>query len=447
MLNVTGSSHHFCDGISRRDFLRVGSLGLGLSLADVLRAQDAAGTRRSPKSIIMISLDGGPSHIDLYDLKPHAPLNIRGEFMPIQTNVPGFDIGELLPMQATIADKLALVRSIEFIQGNHELGEVYSGFEDRLHRPSFGAVISRYQNREQNGLPPYVSLGGEGDRTAFENARYLGAAHKPFEYNSEAVRDMRPYYSVSADRLNDRRTLIRSFDTMRRDLDVRHNLGSIETFQSQALDLITSAKVLEAFDLSKEPAHILEKYGGKGRQYGTPGFGSVMTNWPTDKFLLARRLVEAGVSVVSFQAGHWDHHGTATFSPIFPALRSIAPHLDRSVHALVTDLHERGLDQDVMVLVWGEFGRTPEINQFAGRDHHAPASFALFAGGGLRMGQVVGTTDVHARRAKDRRVTPQNIFATVYHALGVDMEAQPADFNGRPIPLLDDRQPIRELLG
>ena len=203
--------------------------------------------------------------------------------------------------------------------------------------------------------------------------------------------------------------------------------------------LITSPKARDAFDLSEGAGSRPGEYGGRDRKYGP-------TRWPTEKFLMARRLVEAGVSVVSFQAGHWDHHGTTTIAPIFPALRTIVPHLDRSIHALVTDLHERGLDQEVMVLVWGEFGRTPVINPGAGRDHHAPASFALFAGGGLRTGQVVGATDSQAMRPKERRVTPQNIFATVYEALGIDLEAQPLDFGGRPTPILDDCQPIKELL-
>jgi Protein of unknown function (DUF1501) len=440
MLNIPGSPQRFCNGMTRRQALKVGTLGLGLSLADVLRARAAAPTPKPPRSIIMVSLDGGPSHIDLYDLKPDAPQDIRGEFKPIKTNVPGFELGELLPLQATIADKLALVRGLEFIQGNHELGEVYSGFEDRLHRPSFGAVISRFQKRRPEGLPGYVSLGGEGDRREFENARYLGVAHKPFNYSSEELRNLRPHWSVSQDRLKDRRSLVGAFDSLRRDLDAQQEFGALDAFQSQALEMITSAKARDAFDLSKEPDRVLEKYGGRSRKYG-------IFPWPTERFLLARRLVEAGVSVVSFQAGHWDHHGTTTMSPIFPSLRTIVPHLDRSIHALVTDLHERGLDQEVLVLVWGEFGRTPRINPGAGRDHHAPASFALFAGGGLRTGLVVGATDSQGQFVKERRVTPQNIFATVYQALGVDLDAQPIDFTGRPTSLLDDREPIRELLG
>jgi hypothetical protein len=439
MLNISGSPKRFCDGITRRQALKVGAMGLGLTLADVLRAR-ATATPKTPRSIIMVSLDGGPSHIDLYDLKPDAPANVRGEFKPIKTNVPGFELGELLPLQATIADKLALVRSLEFIQGNHELGEVYSGFEDRLRRPSFGAVISRFQKRQADSLPAYVSLGGAGDRSEFENPRYLGAAHKPFCYSSEDMRNLQRHWSVSPERLKNRRALLSTFDSLRRDLDAQRELGAIDAFQAKALELITSPKARDAFDLSKEPDRVFEKYGGTGRKYG-------VLPWPTEKFLLARRLVEAGVSVVSFQAGHWDHHGTTALAPIFPSLRTIVPHLDRSIHALVTDLHERGLDQEVMVLVWGEFGRTPQINQFAGRDHHAPASFALFAGGGLRTGQVVGATDAHAQRPKERRLTPQNIFATVYQALGMDLNEQPLDFGGRPTPLLDERQPIDELLG
>jgi hypothetical protein len=388
----------------------------------------------------MISLDGGPSHIDLYDLKPDAPQEIRGEFKPIKTNVPGFELGELLPRQAAIADKLALVRSLEFIQGNHELGEVYSGFEDRLRRPSFGAVISRFQKRRPDGVPGYVSLGGEGDRREFETSRYLGTAHMPFNYSSEGLRNLRPHWSVSPDRLNDRRSLVSTFDSLRRDLDVNQEFAAFDAFQTQALEIITSARARDAFDLSKVPDRVIERYGGRSRRYG-------VLPWPAEKFLLARRLVEAGVSVVSFQAGHWDHHGTTTMSPIFPSLRTIVPHLDHSIHALVTDLHERGLDQEVLVLVWGEFGRTPQINSGAGRDHHAPASFALFAGGGLRTGLVVGATDSQGRFVKNRRVTPQNIFATVYHSLGIDLDSQPLDFTGRPTPLLNDREPIRELLG
>ncbi len=449
MLTLWGHGHRTCDRISRRDFLRVGALGLGgLTLADVLRlrAQASPGTAR-PRAVIMVCLAGGPSHIDTYDPKPAASAEYRGEFRPIRTSVPGFDLCEHMPLQARIADKLALVRTVQFVEPmQHELEEVYTGFPKAAQRPSFGAVISRFRGGDRR-LPSYVSLDYNTGTAAYESPQYLGAAHRPLQLAGTAgVRNLSLNYPVTPARLDDRRGLLRTFDTLRRDLDTRREGQSMDVFTERALDIITSARAREAFDLSREPDRVRARYGGRDDRYIYVGTRPD-TRWEGEKFLLARRLVEAGVPVVTLRAGGWDHHGNVVSSAggtIFLSLRSVLPLLDRSIHALVTDLHERGLDREVAVLVWGEFGRTPRISQ-NGRDHWPDTGFALFAGA-VRTGQVIGETDSRGERPRRRAVSPQNVLATLYHTLGIDPTQAVPDFTGRPRPLLDDPAPIAELV-
>jgi hypothetical protein len=448
MLTLWGAKHRFCDRINRRDFLQVGALGLGgLTLADLLRLRARAGEKSSPRAVIMVCLAGGPSHIDMYDLKPNAPADVRGDFKPIKTNVPGFDICELMPLQAKIADKLALVRTVRFVEPmQHELEEVYTGFPKAARRPSFGSVISRFRAGPDIKVPRYVSLDQyAANHTELENPRYLGAAHRPFLFGSAGVKNLSLTRGLTADRLADRKQLLDAFDTVRRDID-RADFAALDTFTAQALDMITSPRAREAFDLSREPDRLRERYGGKGGKYIYGNEPKATNPWPADKFLLARRLVEAGVSVVTMRIGTWDYHGkTSGTGNIFVGLRSQLPLLDHSIHALVTDLHERGLDQEVAVLVWGEFGRTPKVNNVEGRDHWPETGFALFAGGGLRTGQVVGETDSRGGSPKSRAVGAQNVLATLYHTLGIDPTQTVQDFGGRPMPLLDDGNPIAEL--
>lgn len=449
MLTLWGGSHRFCDGIARRDFLQIGALGLGgLTLPDILRlrAQAAPGSS-SPRAVIMVCLAGGPSHIDMYDLKPNAPTDYRGEFRPIKTNVPGFDICEHMPLQTKIADKLALVRTVQFVEPmQHELEEVYTGFPKASRRPSFGSVISRFRPGDPK-VPSYVSLEYNTGTAPYENPQYLGAAHRPLQLVGTAgVQNLSLMRGVTPAKLDDRRELLKSFDTLRRDLDTRRESADMDAFTARAFDMITSPKARDAFDLSREPEKVRARYGNKDDKYIYVGT-KPDSPWDGQKFLLARRLVEAGVPVVTLRAGLWDHHGNVVSSQngtIFRSLRSALPLLDRSIYALVSDLHDRGLDKEVLVLIWGEFGRTPKISQ-NGRDHWPDTSFALFAGP-VRTGQVIGETDSRGERPKSRGMGSQNILGTVYNVLGIDHKQKVPDFSGRPMQLLDDGEPIPELV-
>ncbi len=450
MLTFWGDNRPFCDRIHRRDFLRVGALGLGgLTLADLLRLRAQAPSRPTARAVIMVCLAGGPSHLDTYDLKPAAPADVRGDFKPIKTRVPGMDVCELFPLQAQVADKLALVRTVQFVEPmQHELQECYTGFPKAARRPAFGSVVSRFRDDKKPQVPRYVSLDQyHADHSEVENPRYVGAAHRPFLFGSEGVKNLSLTRGVSLDRLDERRRLAQAFDGMRRDVDARGEAGALDAFTAQAVDMITSPKARQAFDLSREPDRVREKYGGKGGMYVYGNEPKATVHWAAEKFLLARRLVEAGVSVVTLRIGTWDYHGTTSGTGnIFTGLRSQLPLLDRSVAALVSDLHDRGLDKEVAVLVWGEFGRTPRVNKVEGRDHWPDAGFALFAGGGLRVGQVVGETDSRAERPKSRPLGAQDVLATLYHVLGIDTSATLPDMSGRPMRLLDDGAPIAELI-
>lgn len=452
MLTCWGSKNQFCDGIRRRDFLRAGAIGLsGLTLAEILRLRAEAKSRDDavkPRSVIMICLAGGPSHLDMYDLKPDAPSEYRGEFKPICSQIPGFDICEQMPMQAQIADKLALVRTVQFVEPmQHELEEVYTGYPKSAKRPAFGSVISRFR-ASQSDVPSYVSLEYSEGRTSYENPQYAGASHSPLHVaGGEGVRNLGFQQGISRQRLDHRRELLQTFDSIRRSVDVQRETQEIDPFTARALDLILSSKARDAFDLTEEPPDVLKRYGNRDDKFTYVG-KEPDSIWDSQKFLLARRLVEAGVPVVTLRMGLWDHHGNVIQQvggvSIWHSLRSVLPLLDRSIHALVTDLHERGLDKEVLVLVWGEFGRTPKIN-LAGRDHWPDASFALFAGS-VKTGQVIGETDGRGERPTKRAVTAQNVLGTVYHALGIDYHQQMINFAGRPMQLLDDGPPIAELV-
>jgi Protein of unknown function (DUF1501) len=453
MLGFWGSDRGSPGSLNRRDFLQVGALGLGgLTLADILRlraqANPQAETRPTPRAVIMVCLAGGPSHLDMYDLKPDAPADYRGEFRPIRSNVPGFDVCEHMPMQTRIADKLALVRTVQFVEPmQHELEEVFTGYPRSAQRPSFGSVISRFRGAG-GSMPSYVSLEYSSGLTSYENPQYVGAGHRPLHIaGSDGVRNLGLLNGISRGRLDERRTLMETFDTLRRDVDARRESQDMDTYNARAFDIITSPRAREAFDLSREHDRVRARYGAADDKYIYVGT-QADTLWYGEKFLLARRLVEAGVPVVTLRAGLWDHHGNVIQQvggvSIWHSLKSTLPLLDRSIYALITDLHERGLDKEVLVVVWGEFGRTPRISQ-AGRDHWPEASFALF-GGAVRTGQVIGQTDSRGERPRTRAVGAQNVIGTIYHALGIDPRQQVNDFTGRPRQLLDDGDPIRELV-
>lgn len=444
MLTVWGQQRRFCDGINRRDFLRVGALGLGgLTLADLLRKEGKGGTTGRPKSVIYIVLGGGPSHIDMWDLKPHAPIEYRGPFHPIATRLPGVDICEMMPLQAQIMDQTALLRGIRSVENDHYLSEVYTGLPRSAgKRPAFGSVVSRLAG-SNSLLPPYISLDeATTDQFEFEKPHYAGASHAPFRPFGPSVEDMTPVKSL--ERLQDRKELLTAFDAVRRDFDRRDAFAGLDPFQAKALEIIASPKVREAFDLSNEPESAFARYG-KGR-YPHQTAKDILYDWDVKPFVRARRLVEAGARVVTLRVAAWDHHGSST-GDIFFALRCLMPVLDQSIHALVTDLRDRGLDKDVLVVVLGEFGRTPKITPLGpGREHWAEAGCALFYGGGLQMGQVIGETDSRAELSKSGKITFQNIVATIYRVLGIEADTKLPDFSGRPQYLLDDWEPIRELV-
>jgi hypothetical protein len=444
MLTLWGRSRRCCDAVSRRDFLRVGALGLGgLTLADLLRREGNGNSGARQKSVIYVVLGGGPSHIDMWDLKPHAPIEYRGPFQPIATRLPGAEICEMMPRQAEIMDQLSLVRGIRSVENDHFLSEVYTGLPRSAgKRPAFGSVVSRLIGHSSL-LPPYVSLDeATTDQFEFEKPHYAGASHAPFRPFGPSVEDMTPVKSL--DRLSDRKHLLTSFDALRRNIDRHETYAGLDPFQAKALEIIASPQVRDAFDLSKEPESVLARYG-KGK-YPHQTAKDIMYDWNAKHFVRARRLVEAGVRIVTLRAAEWDHHGSPT-GDIFFALKCLMPLLDQSLSALVTDLRERGLERDVLVVVLGEFGRTPKITPTGpGREHWADAGCALFFGGGLTMGQVIGATDSRAEMSRSGKISFQNIMSTIYRVLGVEPDTKLPDFSGRPQYLLDDWEPIRELV-
>ena len=426
MLKILGPGTTLCDGITRREMLRVGGLALGgVTLADVLRGRASADSSAGRgKSVIMIWLRGGASHIDSYDMKPDAPAEIRGEFQPISTNLGGVQICEYLPKHAQMLDKLAIVRGIKSIDiGDHTPHYILTGFPERGKRPVLGGIVSHLRPR-LDGLPPYVSLmykpPGLYDN---EGPTYLGPAHRPFVPKAEGLANLSLVKSVSLDRLRDRGQLLREFDTLNRDVDHRGAMLGLDAHTQRAMQMIASPAVREAFDVSRESPETHARYG----KY-------------CENFLIARRVVEAGVPVVTLKVGDWDTH-----EKNFRDMRDQLPQLDQGFHALITDLHDRGLQNDVAVVLWGEFGRAPRISRGDGRDHWPEAGAAVIAGGGFQVGQVIGETDSHGGQSKGRPYTPSNVLATLYHHLGIDPATTILDHNRRPMHVLDDREVVREL--
>lgn len=428
MLDFFGPMRRCRTNVSRRDVLRVGGLAFaGLTLADVFRLQAQAAPQEAAgrnKSVILIWMRGGPSHIDSFDMKPAAPAEVRGEFSPISTNVPGIQICEYMPLLAGAMDKLAIIRGIKSNDlGDHTPHYIVTGSPDRGKRPAFGGIVSHLRPRS-DGLPPYVSLmykpPGLYDN---EGPVYLGPSHRPFVPKAEGLENLSLAKGVSLERLSDRRSLLREFDELNRVVDHTGAIASIDSFTNQALQMVTSPRARQAFDLSQESAETQARYG----KY-------------CENFLMARRLVEAGIPVVTLKVGDWDTH-----EKNFIDMRDQLPQLDRGFHALVSDLHERGLDKNVAVVLWGEFGRAPRISRGDGRDHWPEAGAAVIAGGGFKMGQVIGETDAHGGRSKVRPYTPANVLANMYRHLGIDPATTILDHSQRPMPVLDDREGVREL--
>ena len=445
MLTIYGSKSRFCDGISRRNFLRIGSLALGgLTLPELLRAEAQSGIRKSHKAVIMIFLPGGPSHQDMFDLKQDAPSEIRGEFKPIATKVPGIQICEHMPRIAGIMDKLTVIRSIVGAKDNHDAFQCMTGHLTSNQPPggwpSLGSVVSKLQGPVDKAVPSFIGLAPKMGHMEWADpgkSGFLGIAHAPFKPDGAGNADM-VLNGVTLDRLADRKTLLTGFDNFRRDVDASGLMEGLDAFNEQAFGVLTSSKLLEALDLQKEDQRVVERYGKgdpKNRDDGGPKL--------MEHFLIARRLVEAGARCVTLAFSRWDHHGDN-----FGALRQDLPLFDQGLSALVEDLHQRGLDKDVSVVVWGEFGRTPTINKDAGRDHWPRVSCAVLAGGGMKTGQVIGATDRLGGEATERPVQFGEVFATLYQNLGIDVsKVTIPDLAGRPQYLVADGcQPMPELM-
>jgi hypothetical protein len=448
MLKVEGNSIRLCDGIPRRTFLQIGGLAMGgLALPQILQAEQQQGSSSRHKAVIMIFLAGGPPHQDMFDLKPDAPREVRGEFDPIATNVPGIQISELMPRVASMMDKFTVIRSLVGAESRHDsfeccTGHHFSGKQPQGGWPALGSSLSRLVGSVNKSVPPYIDLSHKmaHDPWNIKGSGFLGMTHAPFRADGESMKNMTLSDDASA-RFDLRANLFADLDRFRRATDTGLESGIYDTFTEQALGVLSSSKLVAALDLEKEDPQVRARYGQddpKVLGYTLDkGYQAI-----TSRFLQARRLVEAGARCVTCSFAHFDWHGDN-----FGSARKVVPLLDQGVAALVEDLHERGLDKDVTVLVWGEFGRTPKINPRAGRDHWPRVHAALLAGGGMRTGQVIGSTNHLAEDVHDRPVHMQEVFATVYHNLGIDVaHVTIPDHNGRPQYLVERHDVIRELV-
>jgi hypothetical protein len=450
-----GGAARYCDGVSRRHFLKIGVAGLAsLGLPQLLRAKEQSSSTKNT-SVILFWLDGGPSHLDLYDMKPEAPAEYRGIWKPIRTKVPGFDVTELFPKQAQVTDKFSLVRSLHHNTGDHFAGGHrmltakdmgVGGANPEQKFPGIGAIVSRELGPRRHGVPAYVAVphaASIGLVPGYFGGHMLGAQHSPFQPGGDpnapryTVNNLNLAQGLNLGRLEDRRSLVRHFDTARRHLDGLANTQAMDRFAEEAFEFVSGPAARRAFDLSKEDPRLRDRYGRH--------------NWGQST-LLARRLVEAGSTFVTVHFGGWDHHWNLKAS-----MESYLPMVDSAVASLFTDLDERGLLDSTLVMLCGEFSRTPKMNDGGnggppgsmgtpGRDHWGDAMFCLLGGGGVKGGQIVGSTDRLGTRPHTRPVTPSNIHATVYHVLGMDPKLHLFDGTGRPVPVLEDPTPISELL-
>ena len=456
MLNLLGkrdSKREHCDGLSRRNFLKIGGMAAGgLSLAQLLQLEAQAGAGTAPKAIINVYLPGGPSHLDLFDLKPDAPVEVRGEFSPIDTAVPGIQICELFPRLARVMDKFTIIRSVVGSAGRHDCYQCMTGRTRRETMPAggwpmMGSWVSKVLGPADSNIPANVSLMYPTGHRLWGEAGtggFLGSAATPVSLVGKdplAKATNMTLTGVSLEQLGNRKQLLDSVDRFRRHVNASPQIEQADTFTQRALGILTSTQLVDALDVSREDPRIVARYGKSDPTYQRDGAPKMVQN-----FLIARRLIEAGVRVVSMNYSRWDWHGGDGMN--FPRTRQEAPLLDSGLSALLTDLHERGLDQDVSVVVWGEFGRTPKINKRNSRDHWPAVSFALVAGGGMKSGQVIGATNRLGEHAVERRVSFADIFATLYHNVGINAtKTTVTDLAGRPQYLVDNyAQPISELI-
>lgn len=444
MLTLNASSQ-VGSRLRRREFLRVGALTWGgMTLADLLRLQSVeAATTSRPKSVILIHLSGGPSHLDMYDMKPGAPSEYRGDFRPIATNVPGIELCELMPMQTKIADRFTILRGCQ-IANLHTGNMFYSGFPwqesprasvpGESRRPALGAIVSRVRPAASE-IPTYVSIENHYD---WERAYYLGSEHEPVRIGGstpkEAVDNLGRNRDLTVVRLNERQTLLQDLDVVRREVDVADSNQGLDRFQQRALEIVTSSRAREAFDLEKESKADRDRYEQGNYRHGPH---------PGRSLLLARRLIEAGVTVVTVGVHGWDTHASN-----FSSLRNMLPILDQAIYSLVTDLVDRGLYDDTMIVMGGEFGRTPRIGDQTpdGRGHWPEAGFLWVAGGGFKVGQIIGATDERGEQIIGSPINMKNVLGTVYKNLAVDPTQTFLDHRGRPQVVLDEHNPIPGLL-
>ena len=451
MLTVRGKTHQFCDGVTRRTVLKIGGLAMGgLSLSQLLEAEAAGKQPRRQKSVIMVFLSGGPPHQDMVDLKMDAPAEIRGEFQPTATKVPGIQICEHLPRLAATIDRWAIIRSLVGSEGRHAAFQCNTGWPVTQQPPggwpSFGSIVSKLKGPSNPGTPPFVNLSPKMKNAPWADsgqAGFVGQAYGPFTPNKDG--GGLAIGSVSAEQLADRRALGQQLDRFKRSADATGAIAGLDAYQQQAFSILTSGQLADALDLSKEDPHLLDRYGRCSPENAGYGDAGPLMN---EYLLSARRLVEAGVRVVTLAYGRWDWHGRP-HGTNFDNARDHFPQLDQGLTALVEDLTQRGMIDDVSILVWGEFGRTPRINKNGGRDHWPNVGCALLAGGGMKTGQVIGATDRLGDHATERPVHFQDIFATMYQRLGIDINrATINDLSGRPRYLVDHTryQPLREVI-
>ncbi len=435
MLTLLGQRQRFCDNISRRDFLQVGGLAVGgLTLPKLLKAEQAAGRRATGKSIINIYLPGGPTHMDTFDLKPRAPREFRGEFMPIATNVPGMEICELMPKLAQMGDRFSVIRSITGLRDEHAPQQSDSGWSEQSlrtmgGRPGIGSVMSKLwgpsQTTDHGTAPTFVDL------TGWTKVGFVGQVNAGFRPDGEGRQNLSLNGQINLRRLDDRKELLSGLDRLRRDVDSHGMLNAIDSFTERAVGIVTSGELAKSLDLRNEDPRLLHRYG-VGRDMGLGN----------ERFVLARRLVQAGVRCVALSVGGWDTHGDN-----FNQMRRQLPPLDQALTALIEDLDAHNLLDQTIIMMSGEFGRTPRVNGTAGRDHWARASFFFLAGGGMRHGQMIGATNRNGEETIERPVHIQNVFHTIYHQLGIDANSITlTDPNGRPQYLADDRKLITELI-
>ena len=438
----SNSTSRFCDGVSRRSFLKIGGLGLGgLALPQLLEAEARAGIRKSHKAVIMIYLPGGPPHQDMYDIKNDAPSEVRGPFREIATNVPGIRICEHLPRMAAMMDKLVPIRSIVGAEGGHDNFQCFTGRPTRNQPPGgwpmFGSMISKLQGPADIAIPPFVGLENKTKHRPYNMATpgFLGVPHKSFQPEGDGKTDL-VLNDLSVERLGDRKNLLASFDHFRRDVDGSGLMDGLDAFQQQAFGVLTSSKLAAALDYTKEDPRTIARYGK-----GDPALRGDASPRLNEQFLIARRLVEAGARAVTVSFGFWDYHGQN-----HKIAKQDFPMLDQAVTALVQDLHDRGLDKDVSVVVWGEFGRTPTINKDAGRDHWPRVLDVVFAGGGFKRGLVYGSSDPTGSEPDQDPLSVENMAATVYHQLGIASEKKLIAPGNRPIDIVRGGQVVSELL-